>query len=87
VTVSVGRNVRHSDQTAFFQHSIDARPADSEPLAMSVALGTAAPREQKMTCKYATMRVLAGCYPVSAIGPPGACDVEVNDDMRNSFDG
>jgi hypothetical protein len=48
---------------------------------------TAARREQKMTRKYATMRAVASCYAVSATGPPGGCDVEVSDDMRNSFDG
>ncbi len=48
---------------------------------------TAARSEQKMTCKYATMVVRASCYAGSATGPPGGCDVEVSNDMRNCFDG
>jgi hypothetical protein len=68
---------------ANFQRAIDAS-SDAEFQLLS---DTAAPREQKMIRKYATMRVLASCHAVSATGPPGGCDVEVRDDMRNSFDG
>jgi hypothetical protein len=68
---------------ANFQRPIAASP-DAECQLLS---DTAARRERKMIRKYATMRVLGSCYAVSATGPPGGCDVEVRDDMRNSFDG
>ena len=49
---------------ANFQRPIDASP-DAECQLLS---DTAARREQKMTRKCATMRVLASCYAVSATG-------------------
>jgi hypothetical protein len=64
------------------QRTIDASPdAECQLLSDTVA------REKKMARKYATMRVLASCYAVSATGPPRGCNVEVRNDMRNSFDG